>query len=104
MRVELTIDGGFAFIPGLRGPLVVDGRQLSGDAAATLRRLCEAALAVATPPQAAPALPDARCYRLTVELDGARHCVTASDPLGHDAIGELIAFVMGQERGDTASR
>ena len=99
MRVELTIDGGFAYIPGLKGPVVVDASSLSADDAAELRRLCVAAVARAASgalAQRAP-LPDARRYRLAFELDGVRHEVVVSDPIPVPEISAMIDFV--RERG-----
>ena len=95
MRVELTIDGGFAYIPGLRRPIVLNGAELAENDAAMLRRLCTAAIA-ATPQKAGPpppTLPDARRYRCTIELDGARCDFIAADPIGEPAIAALIAFL-----------
>ena len=82
MRVELTIDGGFAYIPGLAKPIVLDGTQLDGSELAELRRLCDAALAAPNRGAEAPsaALPDARRYRLTLEIDGERHEITRGRP------------------------
>ena len=95
MRVELTIDGGFAYIPGLAGPIVLDGAQLAAADAGELRRLCRAALAVtkrASAKQRA-AIPDARRYQLTIVIDDARHELTAADPISPPAVAALIAFV-----------
>lgn len=104
MRVELTVDGGFAYIPGLAGPIVVDGAQLAAIDAIELRRLCEAALAVtkgaADNPRPSSAMPDARRYLLTVDVDGDRHGLIASDPVSSPAIAALIAFV--RQRGVAA--
>jgi hypothetical protein len=101
MRVELTIDGGFAYIPGLNRPLVVDDANLAADDAAQLRRLCAAAIAAthrkpASPP---PTLPDARRYRCTIELDGVCRDFTAADPVNEPAIADLIAFLQDRRRG-----
>ena len=95
MRVELTVDGGFAYIPGLAGPIVADGAQLAASDAAKLRRLCAAALAVAKvePEQRPAAMPDARRYGLTIDIDGKRHDLIAADPIRSPAIAALIVFV-----------
>ena len=97
MRVELTIDGGFAYIPGLAQPIAVDGSQLAAAAAAEMRRRCQAALrvtkgAAAKHPQPL-AMPDARRYHLTIDLDGKRHELIAADPISLPAVAALIAFV-----------
>ena len=99
MRVALTTDGGFAHIPGLAAPIVVDSAHLAAEEAAQLRRLCDAAAAITNPQVAsnAPALPDGRRYRLTIETEGSRRVLTAADPIEHPALAHLIAFV--QQRG-----
>ena len=57
-----------------------------------LRRLCRRGVAApnrgAEPPSAT--LPDARRYRLTLEIDGEMHEITAADPISEPAIAELI--------------
>jgi len=95
VRVELTIDGGFAYIPGLAGPIVLDGAQLAAADAGELRRLCRAALAVATSAAGTKraAMPDARRYRLTIAIDDKKHELVAADPISPPAVAALIAFV-----------
>jgi hypothetical protein len=95
MRVELVIDGGLAYIPGLAKPIVIEGAQLAAGDLAEMRRLCREALAgpilgARTRPAS---LPDARRYRLTLEIDGEKHEVTAADPVSQPAIAELIDFL-----------
>ena len=41
--------------------------------------------------------PDARRYRLTMEIDGQRRELAAADPIDQGAVAELIAFI--QDRG-----
>ena len=99
MRIELTIDGGFAYFPGLATPIVVDSTRLPAAAAAELQRLCGAALATevpgarptATSPRAT--LYDARRYRLTIDIEGVKHQLDAADPVSQPAVAALIAFV-----------
>ena len=95
LHVTLRIDGGFAYLPGLARPIALDAAQLGDEHAAQLQRLCESACAVAPKRKAggAAAVPDGRCYRLTVDLGDSRREVTASDPVDAAAIAELIAFV-----------
>jgi hypothetical protein len=95
LRVTLRIDGGFAYLPGLAGPVALDATQLGDEHAAQLQRLCESACAVAPKRKASRAagVPDGRRYRLTVELGDSRREVTAADPVDAPAIAELIAFV-----------
>jgi hypothetical protein len=100
MRVELTIDGGFAYIPGLAKPIVLDGAQLTGSDLAELRRLCADALAAPNrdAKTQSASLPDTRRYRLTIELDGERHEITAADPVSQPAIVELIDLLRARGR------
>jgi len=95
VRVELTIDGGFAYIPGLAGPIVVDGAQVAAAEAGELRRLCRAALAVTTSAAGTKraATPDARRYQLTIVIDDKKHELVAADPVNPPAVAALIAFV-----------
>jgi hypothetical protein len=103
MRVELTIDGGFANIPGLARPIALDGSRLASTDADEMRRRCQAALLVkqgtAAKRRQSMALPDARRYHLTIDIDGKRHELTAADPIDLPAVAALIAFV--REHGAT---
>jgi hypothetical protein len=95
MRVELTIDGGFAYIPGRVRPIAVEGARLVAGDAALLRLLCQTTLAATRRHAIAqPAvMPDARRYRLTIEIDGQTHELTAADPVSEPEIAALIDFV-----------
>jgi hypothetical protein len=95
MRIELSIDGGFACFPGLAKPMVVDATQLHAADAAELQRLCDAALAAAKQAATSPpaTLYDARRYHLTIDIDGVQHQVSAADPVSPPAVADLIAFV-----------
>jgi len=99
VRVELSIDGGFAYMPGLARPIIADATQLPAEDAAQLRRLCEAALAAGRQGGASPALPipDGRRYRLTIEFGAVRRELTAADPVIEPEVAALIRFV--QDRG-----
>jgi hypothetical protein len=100
LRVTLKVDGGFAYVPGLARPIELDAAQLGAEPAAQMRRLCDAACAVAPQGEAGAAAPtrDARRYRLTVEVQGTRHEVVAADPVAAPAVAELIAFVEAHGR------
>ncbi len=95
MRVELRIDGGLAYFPGLARPVMLDGARLSAADQAELARLCRAALADPGPESAAraEALPDARRYRLAIDIDGETHALAAADPVAQPAVAALIDFV-----------
>jgi hypothetical protein len=92
LRVELTVDGGFAAIPGLAAPLRLDGAGLSDSQCARLRQLVEASLREPSVPAPAHAR-DARRYRVTIERDGEQCAIEASDAAMPAACGELIEFL-----------
>lgn len=95
MRVRLRIDGGFAHIPGLARPVIVDTETLDAEAAGALRRLCADIdnVAQARPETEATVAPDARRYRIEIESGEGRRELVASDPVTDPAVAALIAFV-----------
>jgi hypothetical protein len=97
MRVKLIIDGGFAHIPGLAAPIVIDSAHLSAEEVAQLRRLCDEVSAAGQDRAIAPTIADGRRYRLTIETGESRRDLIAADPVDDPAIAHLIAFV--QQRG-----
>lgn len=111
IRIELTIDGGFAYVPGLAKPIVVESAQLDAADAQELQRLCEALPAAAAQPKQSTrssAMPDARAYTLTIETPGTRLQINAADPVENRHVAKLIAFVRKRghqphQGGDVAS-
>jgi hypothetical protein len=101
MRVELSIEGGFAYFPGLAQPIVVEATQLSAADATELRRLCGAALAAGGKARMSPlaSFPDARRYQLAIDVDGVTHELTVADPISPQAVADLIEFVNRVARG-----
>src|SRR5436190_1715775 len=100
LQVTLRIDGGFAPMPGLAQPLVLDAALLSTAERSEMRELCEAALAVTSKTRSgkgAP-LPDGRHYRLTIELDGSPREITVDDPVDEPTLAVLITFVQQHGR------
>jgi hypothetical protein len=94
MRIEVTIGGGFAWIPGLVRPLVLDTESLPPEEAAELHRLCDEALQALREQQAArrAPTPDARTYRIVIETDTGKSEVACADPLAHP-VAALVAFI-----------
>ena len=100
MRVELKIEGGFAHVPGLARPLLVDADTLDDAAASILRNLCETVLSDATASGAAGAtiVPDGRRYRVTIIDPRGTREIAAADPVEHPALSALIEFVQTHGR------
>ena len=82
MRIDFSIDGGFAAFPGLAKPVTIDCEALPPADEARLRDLVHRA-GFLSRPAAAPSknLPDARRY--TIAVDDAGHCstVTVAEPI-----------------------
>lgn len=83
MRIEVVTEGGFAALPGLQRPLVLDCAGLPADVAAQCDELVQAlrhALAAAPHVTAAPAaLRDGRRYTIQVDSEGQSLSLAASD-------------------------
>lgn len=79
MRIEVVTEGGFAALPGLQKPLVLDCAALPADVAAQCGELVRE-LAAAPQVTAAPAaLRDGRRYTIRIESDGQSLSLAASD-------------------------
>jgi Emfourin len=93
MRIQVERDGGFAYIPGLRGPKTVDTATLPPAEAAALEAAArQADFSAAAERAAAPARgsADHRTVTVTVEDGGASRSITVSDPIEDDALRSLV--------------
>jgi len=110
MRVELKMEGGLAYFPGLSKPILIDSTVLPEDEAQELRRLVEASRLFERPtiisaPRRGAA--DYRQYTITVEDGERRHTVKLVDPVTDHHLQALLRFLQtkakvlrrrGQER------
>ena len=97
MRVTLQRDGGFAAVPGLQRPIIVDAGALSD----VLRR--ELAALVAALPDAAPDTPvhrgppspvrDGRAYVLQIADGGREQILRFADPVEDPRLRAVRDFV-----------
>lgn len=95
MRIELLTEGGFAAIPGLARPTVLDASQAEPAMRDELTALVEAALAeqrntVACTPSN---FRDARRYQITIERDQARDVLVAADGALPPAFNKLLHYL-----------
>jgi hypothetical protein len=88
VRISFESDGGFAYLPGLNRPFVVDTADLPPATAAELEALVHAARASASsgPPSGA----DQRSYRITIGSGGDGHTMTFTDPVSDPSAQALI--------------
>ncbi len=97
MRIQVERDGGFAYIPGLSGPRVVDTAALPPDQAAELEAAVQktdfaAAASLAVAP--APGSADQRSITVTIDGDGPSRRVTVLEPIGDAALRSLVDRVL----------
>jgi hypothetical protein len=99
MRVELQIEGGMAYFPGLTKPVVVDSGDLSKVQAAKLQQLIDSAHFFELP-AASRSLPkgaaDMRRYTIKVEDGRRRRTVRLNEPVENAHLQELIDFLQDQ--------
>ena len=95
MRIELLTEGGFAAIPGLARPTVLEVSHAEPAVRDELSGLADAALAeqrntaACTPSNAR----DARRYQITIERGPARDVLVASDGGLPPAFGKLLRYL-----------
>jgi hypothetical protein len=101
MRVELTVDGGLAILPGLAKPLIVQSDGLPPDELARLNHLLASAQASAgSQPDVAGQARDAHTYTIAA-FDGQQvNTLKASDLDMSAPFRELLEYV--QVHGERA--
>lgn len=95
MRIELVTEGGFAAMPGLARPTVLDAAEVEPAVRDELGALVDAALAeqrstVASTPSN---FPDARRYHITIVRDQQHDKLVAADAALPPAFKELLHYV-----------
>ncbi len=113
MRIELVVEGGIAYLPGLARPFVIDSASLAVEEARRLSLLVEASGVLRRPgprlhEEPAPAgrrrVPgapgrgaDVRSYRITVDDGARRRTLTLQDPLGPQ-LAPLVEYLRAKQR------
>ena len=93
MRIEVVTEGGFAALPGLQRPVVLDCAALPAGQAAQCDTLVRE-LAADTAVRVAPAaMRDGRRYTLKIDDGGRTRTFTASDMAMSEAFRSLLALV-----------
>ena len=98
MKITYSIDGGFAFTPGLGRPVTVDTAQLDQATALELEGLVRDSAFFGLPARSAETAPgaaDLQTHTITVE-DGSRvHVVQLTDPLPGGPLEQLVSRLGG---------
>ena len=96
MQVQLQIDGGFAYIPGLSKPTTIGSETLSSQEIDKLRQLLDAVhffelpSVINTPKRGAA---DYRRYTITVDDGSKHHKVQMTDPIKDPNLQALLNFL-----------
>jgi hypothetical protein len=101
MRVTFTTEGGISFFPGLSRPVTIDATALTNEERNELEHLIDEARFFALPGETgkpAKGAADYRQYTITVEEQGQRHTVKASDPVDDLKLRNLIGFLQRKVR------
>jgi hypothetical protein len=96
MRVQLKIEGGLAYFPGLNKPRVIDSADLSAAEAKRLHQLVDAA-GIFEQPASNRTLPkgaaDYRQYTITVEDGRRQRTIRLADPIGNPDLEALVEYL-----------
>ncbi len=99
MKVKMSVDGGFAALPGLRKPVTVDAATLTPARRERLRKAVAAADFFAQKPGRARSAPDARSYTIEID-DGARsHTLALAEPITDPALQALVDAIRACSSG-----
>jgi hypothetical protein len=91
MKIHFSVDGGLASFSGLRKPVTIDAAALSPADGMRLRKLIADAGRTAVPARVPAPAPDARCYTLAIDDEGACTTLKLSEPIVDPALRDLVA-------------
>ena len=100
MRIRLSTDGGFAYLPGLQKPITVDLDKLPDAESAALRQLVEKADFFALPEQVGTqgaGAADIREFTIEVDNGDKRHTVKVPETQASPALIALIDRLQAQK-------
>jgi hypothetical protein len=104
MKISFQMDGGFAHIPALSGPVIIDTAKIDPTAANQLETLVRDSRFFDQPPRAvtvAKGAADYQTYTIRVE-DGPRvHSVQLTDPIKDANLEQLVSRLRVMARPST---
>ncbi|GCF06511.1 protealysin inhibitor emfourin [Dictyobacter arantiisoli] len=95
MRIQMRTEGGFAYIPGLSRPTILDSATLSPQESDEIQHLVSAVHFFDLPTLQEQTVHggDQRTYKITIE-DGVRsHSIQVTDPVKDPQLQALLTFV-----------
>jgi hypothetical protein len=100
VRIRLSAEGGFAYLPGLQKPITVDLDELPAAESAALRQLLEKADFFELPARVggtAAGAADMREFTIDVDSGDRRHSVKVSETAASPALIALIDRLQAQK-------
>jgi hypothetical protein len=101
MKLTFKISGGFAYIPALSRPVIIDTAQIDPQVANQLESLVQESrffdqpATINTVPKGAA---DYRTYTITVEEGSRAHTIELTDPITDANLERLVSFLEGMSR------
>lgn len=106
MRIDFSIDGGFAAFPGLTQPVTIECDALPAAERTALRDLVDRAGVLTRPAPVSTLVqhPDARRYTISVDDGGRCGSVTVAEPIADPALRDLVATLRTHAHAGRARR
>jgi len=104
MKLTFKMSGGFAYIPALSKPVIIDTDQIDPEVADQLRSLVQESRFFDYPEiihNLSKGAADYLTYTITIE-DGSRvHTLQLTDPIADVNLAQLVSFLKGKTRPST---
>jgi hypothetical protein len=101
MQVQLQMEGGFAYLPGLNKPITIGSETLSTQEIDKLKQLLDAAHFFDQPSVIGaprPGAADYRRYTITVNDGSRHHTVQMTDPIQDPNLQALLTYLKTWKR------
>jgi hypothetical protein len=95
MKIELSVEGGFARLPGLAKPVTIDSATLPrGRGAALATLVAKARFFDAAPPPPPAGARDARAYTIAIDDGARRRALCIAEPIADASMRELVDAIV----------
>jgi hypothetical protein len=101
MKLTFKMSGGFAYIPALSRPVIIDTAQIDPQVANQIESLVQESRFFDQPAiinNAPKGSADYRTYTITVEEGSRAHTVELTDPITDTNLERLVSFLEGLSR------
>lgn len=107
MKLTFKMSGGFAYIPALSKPVIIDTDQIDPEVANQLRSLVREShffdqpATIHNSPKGAA---DYLIYTITIEDGSQAHTLQLTDPIADTNLARLVSFLEGKARPPTLNQ